>query len=185
MKNILSEVGHFFFLLVISLAIVLPIRAFVVQPFLVKGGSMIPNFHSYDYLFVERVSYYFRQPQRGEVIVFRFPHDEREYFIKRVIGLPGERVSVHSGKVSVTTTQNKQIQLKEPYLGPAVITPGESEITLRENEYFVLGDNRGESYDSRHWGAVPKNDIVGKVFLRVWPPAKAQAFFGETYEPSY
>lgn len=137
---------------------------------------MIPNFHDFDYLFVERVSYYFRQPERGEVLVFRFPRNEQEYFIKRLIGLPGEHISIHDDVITVTTGEGKIVKLREHYIPSATLTEGDVEVTLKADEYYVLGDNRSYSFDSRQWGVLPKKDIIGKVFVRVWPLTKAQAF---------
>lgn len=182
-RYILSEVGHFLLLFAISLAIVLPIRQFVIQPFLVRGESMLPNFTDFDYLFVERVSYYFREPKRGEVVVFRFPRNEQEYFIKRVIGLPGEHISIHSDALTITTGKGEKMKLQESYLPSGTYTEGNIEITLGPEEYYVLGDNRNYSFDSRQWGVLPKNDIIGKVFVRIWPPTKARAFLSEQLAP--
>lgn len=165
-------------LFLISLAVVIPIRQFVVQPFLVKGESMLPNFLDYDYLFVERVSYYFREPERGEVIVFRFPRNESEYYIKRVIGLPGEEVTVQDMVVLIKDREGSTATLDESYLPLGTITQGNIHIRLKENEYFVLGDNRNESSDSRSWGTLPKKNIIGRVAIRLWPPTKVRAFWG-------
>lgn len=184
-KDILQEIVHFFLLFFISLAIVLPIRQFVVQPFLVNGQSMEPSFENFDYLFVERISYYFREPKRGETIVFRPPTNPREYFIKRIIGLPGERVTIENESVIVTKKSGERTVLQEPYLAKERGTQGNVDTYLKDGEYFVLGDNRNASYDSRHWGALNREDIVGRVFVRVWPPSKAQAFLSEEFTPTY
>jgi len=146
---------------------------------------MLPNFSDYDYLFVERLSYYQRDPQRSEVIVFRFPRDESEYFIKRVIGVPGDEVTIRDNTVTVTTSQGKKSVLQEQYLPAQTMTQGTLDVKLKADEYFMLGDNRSHSYDSRHWGPVPRRDIIGKVFVRVWPPTKAQAFWGNQFQPVF
>lgn len=176
-RTILKNIWDFVGLFLISLAIVIPIRQFVVQPFLVQGESMSPTFENFDYLFVERVSYYVREPKRAEVIVFRYPRDEREYYIKRIVGLPGEEVEIKKGNVFIKTTNGKDMTLKESYLPSNLLTAGDIDIHLRKNEYYVLGDNRGASSDSRSWGILPSKDIVGKVWLRLWPLNKAQAFW--------
>lgn len=183
-KYIVREILHFFGLFLLSLAIVLPIRQFIIQPFLVRGDSMLPNFNNFDYLFVEQVSYYFREPARGEVVVFRFPRNKRDYFIKRVIGLPGERINIEKGEVIVTSKDGKRTVLEEPYLTPRIFTEGSVDIQLALQEYYVLGDNRGASFDSRRWGTLPREDIVGRVLIRAWPPTKVKAFWGENYEAS-
>jgi len=155
---------------IIASVIVLPIRYFLFQPFIVKGESMIPNFQSGDYLIVDEISYRFANPQRGDVVVFKYPKDTTQKFIKRVIGLPGETVEIKEGKVTIYKDGNQQI-LDEKYLPNPSGTIGTLTIPLGVDEYFVLGDNREFSYDSRAWGPVPVKNIIGKVFLRVLPIA--------------
>ena len=156
----------------IALVIVLPLRVFVFQPFLVRGDSMEPNYHSGDYLIVDQLSYRLRSPERGEVIVLKFPFDTSQHFIKRIVGLPGETVEVEDGKVVVyrgEEGQREAVVLDESmYLPLDLVTPGSVRIELREQEYFVLGDNRPFSSDSRKWGVLEKDLIVGKVFLNVF-----------------
>jgi len=154
---------------IIALAIVLPIRYFLFQPFIVKGESMSPNFESGDYLIVDEISYRFSEPQRGDVVVFKYPKDTTQRFIKRVIGLPGETVVVKNGEVSVTKSNGENIILDESYLPNDLKTYGDTNTTLKTDEYFVLGDNRTYSYDSRSWGIVPDTNIIGKAFLRLYP----------------
>lgn len=157
--------------LIISFVIVVPIRYFVVQPFIVRGASMEPNFENSEYLIVDELSYYFREPQRGETIVFRYPRDPSQYFIKRIIALPEERVEIKSGKVSIFSSGRPDgFLLAEPYLWP----PGRATYpnlisTLNRGEYFVLGDNRDASSDSRTWGALHRAFITGRVVFRAWP----------------
>ncbi len=161
---------------VISVAIVLLIRTFLLQPFFVKGESMLPNFSSGDYLIVDEITPRLSGFERGEVIVFRSPNSPSVFFIKRIIGLPEERVVIKDGKIFIYNKQNSTgFQLEEPYLTENY-TPGSVDITLRENQYFVLGDNRKASYDSRSWGALDRSSIIGVVRLRAWPP-KALAIF--------
>jgi len=154
---------------VIALVIVLPIRYFLFQPFIVKGESMSPNFESGDYLIVDEISYRLSEPQRGDVVVFKYPKDTTQRFIKRMIGLPGETVTIKDGAVSVTTKDGNNIVLDEKYLPTDLKTYGDVNTTLKDNEYFVMGDNRMYSYDSRSWGIVPESDIIGKAFLRLFP----------------
>ncbi len=153
---------------IIASVIVLPIRYFLFQPFIVKGESMIPSFQSGDYLIVDEISYRFKNPERGDVVVFKYPKDKSQKFIKRIIGLPGETVEVKNGKIIINKDQ-KNLVLDEKYLNNLPGTTGTLKLVLGANEYFVLGDNREFSYDSRVWGSVPGENIIGKVFLRVLP----------------
>lgn len=163
-------------IIVISLAIILPVRYYLIQPFIVKGNSMEPNFSNGDYLIINEITYRFHEPKRGEVIVFRYPKDPTQYYIKRVIGLPKERIEIKDGRVKIFNYQYKEgIELEEEYLSTS-LTPGNAEASLGEKEYFVLGDNRFASSDSRIWGKLPEEDIIGRAWVRGWPVAKAQVF---------
>jgi signal peptidase I len=169
-KKHIAFVWELFKIAVIALVIVLPIRYFLFQPFIVKGESMAPNFESGDYLIVDEISYRFSEPQRGDVIVFNYPKDTTQRFIKRVIGLPGETVQVTGGKVYVINNGNTT-EITEKYLPSDLKTYGDVTTELKADEYFVMGDNREYSYDSRSWGVVPMSDIIGKAFLRIFPLA--------------
>ena len=169
MKNLLSYIWELSKIVIIALIIVVPIRYLIFQPFFVKGQSMEPNFENGDYLIVDEISYHFRAPRRGEVIVFKYPNDTSQRYIKRIIGLPGETVTIENGKIAVFDQGGGKILDESSYLPSSDFTPGNVRITLDENDYFVLGDNRPFSSDSRRWGPVPKKDIVGRVFLRAWP----------------
>lgn len=151
----------------IALVLVGGFRLFVFQPFLVRGASMEPNFHDWDYLIVDEISYRFRDPERGEIIVFKFPHDPSQRYIKRVIGLPGETVQVQDGQVTISRGAEEVLLDEKNYIPSD--TPGSIQTTLRENEYFVMGDNRHYSSDSRSWGALSQDLIIGRVFVRVFP----------------
>jgi signal peptidase I len=129
---------------------------------------MEPNFKDGDYLLVDEISYRFRSPQRGDVIVFRYPKDLSQRFIKRIIGLPGETVEVKNGKITIYNEKGSVVLNENNYLS-ATATSGDLKFSLGEYEYFVLGDNRDFSYDSRRFGVLPKEDITGRVFLRAWP----------------
>lgn len=169
-------------IIVISLAIILPIRYYLIQPFVVKGSSMEPNFSDGDYLIINEIGYRFEDPKRGDVIVFKYPKDLSQYYIKRIIGLPGETIEVKEGKVKISSDNyNETIELKEPYL-TAGLTPGNTKVSLKSDEYFALGDNRFASSDSRVWGVLPRKDIIGKTWLRGLPIAKAQVFRGFEYQ---
>lgn len=152
---------------IVAFIIVWPIRAFVAQPFIVSGSSMVPTFENSQYLIVDQISYKFENPKRGDVVVFRYPNDTSKFFIKRIIGLPGETVFINGSKVSVETKSGEKIDLDEPYV------QNESDNTLKietsDTEYFVMGDNRAASSDSRYWGNLDEHFIVGKAFVRVLP----------------
>ncbi|MDP3727341.1 MAG: signal peptidase I [bacterium] len=171
---LLRTFGEFLRLAVIAAAIALPIRYFVAQPFIVRGASMEPNFHDREYLVIDELSYFFRPPQRGEVVVFRYPLDPREYFIKRVIGLPGETVEVQENTVSITNAEHPEgFPLTEPYLPAGLSFRGNVRFSLGGEEYVVLGDNRAASSDSRSWGVLERKFITGRAVFRAWPIARA------------
>ncbi|MEK7644229.1 MAG: signal peptidase I [Patescibacteria group bacterium] len=156
------------------------VRYFLFKPFYVKGQSMEPNFFEHDYLIIDEISYRFRVPQRGEVIVFRSPVNE-DYYLKRVVGLPGERVKVEENKIVIFNAENPQgLVVNEPYLEE--ITTGSINLTLSDDQFFVLGDNRDSSYDSRRFGPIEKEAIVGRVWLRGWPFNRLGTF---SSNPSY
>lgn len=159
------------------------LRTFLFQPFLVHGASMEPTFADGEYLLIDEISYSFRQPERGEVVVFRFPQNESQFFIKRIIGLPGETVQLRGGVVWIVNSVNPNgMRLTEPY-SRRPESSGETTITLGDKEYFVLGDNRAVSYDSRRWGPVPRRDIIGRVWVRAWPVNRAMVFSAPAYSP--
>jgi signal peptidase I len=153
---------------VISLAIILPVRYFLIQPFYVKGASMEPNFFDHEYLIIDEISYRFNEPQRGDIVVFKYPKDNKQYFIKRIIGLPGEHVKIDNNDVYIN-----DVKLKEGYLDANVETllplRGYGDVVLAEDEYFLLGDNRGQSLDSRVFGPIKSKLIVGRTWIRGWP----------------
>jgi signal peptidase I len=170
MRKFLSFIWETAKIVIIALLIVIPIRYFLFQPFLVRGQSMEPNFENGDYLIVDEISYRFRNPQRGEVIVFKFPQNYSQRYIKRIIGLPGETVEIKDGKVIIYQKDSKALILNESsYLPSFLETSGNYRVTLAENEYFVLGDNRPVSSDSRRWGPLPRENIIGRVIFRAWP----------------
>jgi len=140
---------------------------FLARPFLVQGASMEPNFQNGNYLVVDIISYKFGSPERGDVVVFHYPGNRALYYIKRVVGLPGDRVTFLDGKILINGEA-----IKEEYLPSYVETDAftSADFELEEGQYFVLGDNRSASFDSRSWGPLEKSDIVGVVKLRIWPP---------------
>lgn len=162
---------------VFSLAIILPIRFFLIQPFYVEGASMEPSFHPREYLIIDEISYRFNDPKRGDVIVFRYPRNRSEFYIKRVIGLPGERVKIVEGDVFVNDRQ-----LTESYISDLNLSSdSQAEVELQEGEYFVMGDNRANSLDSRVFGPVPESFLIGKVWLRGWPISRIGVFDAPEY----
>lgn len=167
----------------LAMLIILPVRTFLAEPFMVSGSSMVPNFHDRDYLIVDRLSYRLHEPLRGDVVVLKFPKDTSQYFIKRIIGLPGETIKCEQGKVVVEkASKDKTVVLEENYVSGKSPTQNCRPVqVLGSNEFFVLGDNRLGSSDSRVWGILPKDDIVGRVWLRVFPLGA----FGFTMTPSY
>jgi len=153
---------------VIAIVIVVPFRMFIAQPFIVNGLSMDPTFKNAEYLIVDQLTYHFHTPQRGSVLIFKYPKDTSKYFIKRVIGLPGETVEIKKGRVTIKNTSNPEgFVLDEPYI--KFPKQDDYSVTLDEENYYVLGDNRDGSADSRSWGPVPKEDIVGRPLLRLLP----------------
>lgn len=170
MKKTLSFILEVTKIIVIALAIVIPIRYLLFQPFIVKGQSMEPNFFNGDYLIIDELSYRLRLPQRGEIIVFDSPFDPSSRYIKRIIGLPGETVEIKNEEVTIYSSDDNYQTLDETkYLPEDIQTAGDLKVTLNDNEYFVLGDNRLVSYDSRKFGPLLKEAIIGRVYLRAWP----------------
>lgn len=166
----------------IAIVTVVLLRSFVVQPFLVSGSSMEPNFSDGNYLLVDELTYRFRPPLRGEVIVFKYPENPSSYFIKRVIGLPGEKIIVEDGHVTVSDIKGNTVVLDEDYLPTQPLKrEGRFEKSLAVGEYFVMGDNRDFSFDSRNWGSLPEEDIIGIARLRLWPVNQVMAFGAPAY----
>jgi len=162
----------------IALLIVLPIRIFIAQPFVVSGSSMDPTFENGQYLIVDQTTYHFNEPKRGDVVIFRYPKDPSKFFIKRIIGLPGEIVHTKGEQVSVTSKDGSTTTIAEPY----VVNHGNGtdiDLTLRSSDYFVMGDNRPASSDSRTWGVLPRENIVGRAFLRLYPITSLATFPGD------
>lgn len=168
-KDALIFIWELVKVIIISLAIILPIRYFLIQPFYVKGASMQPNFYDKDYLIIDEISYRLRSPERGEVVIFHYPRDRSQYFIKRIVGLPGEQVIIKNGQVLISNNQGENFELVEPYVTLATATSGNIDISLGPIEYFLLGDNRDASLDSRSFGAVKISDFIGRAWIRGWP----------------
>lgn len=171
--DLLKEVVRFS---AIALLFIVPIRIFIAQPYIVSGASMHPTFESGEYLIVDQLSYRLGAPARGEVVIFRFPQDHRKFFIKRVIGLPGEKIAFKDGMLSVTSKDDGTTILEEKYLSNPFTDSFTRE--LANDEYFVMGDNRPASLDSRIFGALSERYIVGRAFLRLLPPTRISIFPG-------
>ncbi|MAG12861.1 signal peptidase I [bacterium] len=160
-----TEVVKFVFL---ALIIVVPIRVFVAQPYIVSGNSMIPSFHNGDYLVVDQLSYRFKEPERGDVIIFRFPNDTSKFFIKRIIALPNETIEIEKGVVTIINeVQPDGVIIGEPY--NESLFRDTMTTVLGEDEYFVMGDNRIASLDSRSWGVLSRELVIGRTFVRLFP----------------
>jgi len=174
MKKFIKKIGGFFLdiieTVVLALAIFVIIYLFLLQPHQVRGNSMYPNFHDNEYLLTDKLSYRLGEPGRGDVIVFKAPKNQEYDYIKRIIGLPGEEIEIRNGKLYI----NDKL-LEESYLPAEYITSGGNfwreglEAPVPEGQYFVMGDNRSHSSDSREWGTVPLENIIGKAWLRYWP----------------
>ncbi len=177
-KESIWDIIKFIFL---ALIIVIPIRLFIAQPFLVNGRSMDPTLKNHDYLIVDELSYHLREPRRGEVIVFKYPLNKKEHFVKRLIGLPGDTISIINGTVTIKTKEGQTLLLDEPYV---VNHSYESlvDIVVPEDQLFVMGDNRAESYDSRMWKFLPRKLATGRALIRLYPFSNIDVLPGqETY----
>jgi signal peptidase I len=171
----------------VALVIIVPVRIFIAQPFIVSGNSMYPTYHNGEYLIVNETIKYFGEYHRGDVVIIRYPNDPSKYFIKRVIGLPGETVTIRNGVVSITSaTRTTPLVLEEPYVQNR--KNDNLSRTLDNDEFFVMGDNRAQSSDSRIWGPVPTRLMNGEALLRLFPissvalhPGSVESF-GVTYQ---
>lgn len=184
-KSTLAKVAMFFLELV-KVAVLAGItigfvRYFIFKPFYVEGQSMDPTFLEKEYLIIDEVTYRFKEPERGEVIVFKAPVTHNDYYLKRIIGLPGERVRIEDNKVIIYNNDNSQgVVIAEDYIAQDD-TPGITTVTLEPDEYFVMGDNRNASFDSRRFGPIKRTDIVGRTWLRGWPLNRITLFDSPNY----
>lgn len=193
--EIFKNAGIFFIdtveTLVVAAAIFVIVYLFIMQPHRVDGESMFPTFHSQDYILTEKISYRFGRPKRGDIVVFRAPaeKDKGKDFIKRIIALPGEKIKVENNHIYIYNSQNPNgFVLEESYLRPNVVTTGEQYLQegvvkeVSDNNYVVMGDNRQNSSDSRAFGTVPKENLIGKAFLRYWPLSKFSLINGTSFK---
>ena len=176
LKRFLSSFWEVAEVILIAFIAVYAIRTFVAQPFLVSGESMEPSYKNGEYLLIDELTYRFRSPERGEVVVFRYAGDEKSYFIKRIIGLPGEKLTISDDQIIVGSTT-----LAESYLPQTTRTFSEKTVNLGADEYYVLGDNRGNSFDSRSWGPLKADHIKGLVRLRIFPFNRFQTITKPAY----
>ncbi len=182
-KNLLKLTGGWLMLwevvkvVGLALIIVIVVKHFLFQPFYVKGASMEPNYQDHEYLIIDELSYRFHEPHRGDVVVFHYPADETQYFIKRVIGFPGEHVAVHDGHVWINDTQLDE----SAYLASDVATIGTTDLTVPAGSFFLMGDNRPASLDSRIFGPVARKEIVGRTWVRAWPLSRMTHFTTPSY----
>ncbi len=173
-----KSAGEFIRFAAIVIAIVFVVRTYIAQPFIVSGTSMVPTFANKDYLIIDEISYRFNGPQRGDVIVFRPPYDKTVFLIKRIVGIPGDTIHVKNGVVTLSnTTHPDGIVLTEDYITADPLST-ESTTVVTEGNYFVMGDNRPASYDSRRWGLLPEKNIIGRAFLRLFPVSAFDVFPG-------
>ncbi|MFH1608722.1 MAG: signal peptidase I [Patescibacteria group bacterium] len=162
----------------IAIAIVIPIRVFIAQPFVVSGSSMIPTFQDKEYLIVDEISYRLSNPKRDDVVIFKYPEDTTKFFIKRIIGLPNETIIIKGNDVTIINGANPDgFKIDQPFVKNEA--SNNLKVTLNADEYFVMGDNRSGSFDSRSWGPVPEKLLVGKAFLRLLPIKEISIFPGK------
>jgi signal peptidase I len=165
---------------VVAFLIVMPIRLFIAQPFVVSGDSMVPTFHDGEYLIVDELSYNLGYVHRGDVVIFRYPNDTKRFFIKRIIGLPNEQIFIKGDQVKIVNKDNPDgFTLVEPYINEDFSFDGTYQ--TNDKEYFVLGDNRNRSSDSRFWGVLPEKLLVGRAYLRLLP-VKEMSYLPGAYE---
>jgi signal peptidase I len=193
MRKFLASLLEVVEIALIAVGAVFIVRTFFVQPFLVSGSSMVPTFQNGDYVLVDEFSYHIEPIARGDVVVFHDPQDWSTYFIKRIIGLPGETIQIANNQITVFSTSTPNgLTLDETYLpagtptGPVdcdggTFLNGVCTYTLSSSTYLAFGDNRPESYDSRSWGPLPSKNIVGIVRVRLWPLNEITAFGAPNY----
>lgn len=175
-----NDVKELLKFLAIAIVIVVPIRYFIMQPFVVSGTSMDPTFHDKEYLIVDKLTYNLNKIHRGDVVVFHFPNENQKYLVKRLIGLPGDTVTLtNTGTITIQNKDYPQgFTVEESYLQNH---DGDSlTITVPDGKVFVLGDNRPVSYDSRAWGLLDEKKLVGRVYLRLWPLKRINYLPGKT-----
>ncbi len=181
-KNFWKEIREWIKVIIIALIIALPVRYFIAEPFIVSGASMDPTFSTNQFLIVDRLSYRFSEPKRGDVIVFEYPNNPSIYYIKRIVGLPNESIDIQDGTVTITKANGEKKKLDQSYVAPIHAWLGSYHAPIGDREYFVMGDNRAESSDSRIWGLLDKKFIIGRPFIRIFPLSTLSFWPGEYKE---
>jgi signal peptidase I len=192
-KKLLKEIylltTDVFETVILALALFIVINTFVAQLHQVYGSSMLPGFKDSEYLVTDKVTYRFREPQRGEIIIFKAPEAPHRDYIKRIIGLPGESLLIENNQLTIYNATHPQgLVLKETYLRPGTLTEGKKAIpagvrfTIPSDSYVVLGDNREASSDSRLWGVVKRHEIIGRSLARLWPPQEFSFVVRASYQ---
>lgn len=181
-----QSIKEWFQVIVVALVVALPIRYFIAEPFIVQGASMDPTFSTGQFLIVDLLSYRFGEPKRGDVVIFEYPNNPNLYYIKRIVGLPGETIRLRNGHPYASTdttcnnvTSSTETEITEPYIQSSHISKDNACNELSEGQYFVMGDNRAESSDSRAWGPLDKKFIVGKPVVRLLPLSAIDVLPGE------
>lgn len=183
LSGIVGFVLDFIETIVVALSIFVVVYLFLVQPHEVRGSSMEPNFHNNEYILTDKISYRIHNPNRGDVIIFKSPQNPDVDYIKRIVGLPGDRVMVKNGYVYVNGIKLNEYYLKDlTLLFPGSFVQEGVEIAVPSNDYFVMGDNRPHSSDSREFGPIDKKSIIGKALIRYWPPQMMGVIPGISYD---
>ena len=170
LKRIVNFFLDFVETAVVALSIFVVVYLFLVQPHEIKGGSMEPTFNNNEYILTDKISYRFKEPKRGDVVIFKAPKNPDVDYIKRIIGLPGERIKIQNGAIYINGKK-----LSEPYIRDITSLTSTQylqegvETTVPEGYFFVMGDNRTGSMDSREFGPIAENVIIGHAILRYWP----------------
>ena len=183
----LKRLGDFFLdifqVVIFAGAIFLILYLLVMQPHKIDGASMEPNFHHGEYLLTDKVTYRFNEPSRGDVVIFRAPGDIEEDYIKRIIGLPGEKIEIKDGNVYINNKKlNESYMPSDFYTLPGSFFADKEEVFVPQNKLFVLGDNRSQSADSRSFGFVDKQTIIGRAWLLYWPINEIGVIRGARYD---
>lgn len=176
-QKIISLLKELVTFAIVAVVIVLPLRIFIAQPFIVSGESMFPTFETGQYLIIDQLTYRIHEPIRGDVVVFRYPQDPSKFFIKRIIALPNEKIRIEGKNVIITMTDGTEMTLDEPYI--ELERENQVEMTMGGDEYFVMGDNRLASLDSRVWGPLKRDMITGRAWLRLLPITKVDFLPGD------
>ena len=173
LRQVWAFILDFIETIVVSLAIFAVVYLFLFQPHQVDGRSMEPNFHDKEYILTDKISYRFGEPKRSDVVVFHSPQDERIDFIKRIIGVPGDSLQIKGGYLYINGTKIEENYINDPgQVAQGRFLKEGAKVDVPAGQFFVMGDNRLHSSDSREWGFVTRDEIVGRAFFRYWPVAQ-------------